>query len=385
MAISNNKDFFLGVSVMIGTIVGAGIFGIPYVISKSGVIPGLFYFLVLGILVTFVHLFAGEFILRTEGDHRLPGLAKMYLGKKVGVIATFAVILGVAGALLAYIILAGNFLNIIFASLSSPFAGLSAFHLALAFWLVLSFFIFRGLKVIAPAEILSNILFFALILFVVFFFLPKLNFSNLVLFSSADLFLPYGVVLFSLVGWSAIPEIIGIFKGSEGKKKIKKVVIASTVIVIALYVIFSLVVLGITGNNPSSDTLSGLAPFLDNKIILLLTLAGVITLADSFLVLGLYFRNTFIRDFKISKNLASLIACGLPMILFLAGFRSFIGVIGFVGTVLGAVEGVLLILIYKKAKVLGQRVPEYSLKVPSVLPYFIILMFILGAIGEFLL
>jgi tyrosine-specific transport protein len=224
-----------------------------------------------------------------------------------------------------------------------------------------------------------------LILFIIWFFLPKLDFSNLVLFNSADLFLPYGVALFSLVGWSAIPEMIDIFKTSEEKKKIKKVIIVSTIVVVTLYILFSMAVLGITGGNPSPDTLSGLAPFLDSRIIMLLTLAGVITLADSFLVLGLYFRNTFVHDFKMSKTLASLIACGLPMVLFLIGFRSFIDVIGFVGTVLGAVEGVLLLLIFRKAKVLGQRTPEYSLKVPSALVYFIILMFVLGAIFEFVL
>jgi len=385
MISQSTKRFFLGLSIMVGTIVGAGIFGIPYAVSKSGIIPGLFYFLVLGVLITFVHLFSGEFILRTEGNCRLPGLAQRYLGEKAKMVAIFAVILGVSGALLAYIILAGNFLDIIFSSLPSSLGGLSPFQLAFAFWLVLSFFIFRGIKVIAPAEIFTNVLFFALILFIIWFFLPKLDFSNLVLFNSADLFLPYGVALFSLVGWSAIPEMIDIFKTSEEKKKIKKVIIVSTIVVVTLYILFSMAVLGITGGNPSSDTLSGLAPFLDSRIIMLLTLAGVITLADSFLVLGLYFRNTFVHDFKMSKTLASLIACGLPMILFLIGFRSFIGVIGFVGTVLGAVEGVLLLLIFRKAKVLGQRTPEYSLKVPSALVYFIILMFVLGAIFEFVL
>jgi tyrosine-specific transport protein len=149
MISQSTKRFFLGLSIMVGTIVGAGIFGIPYAVSKSGIIPGLFYFLVLGVLITFVHLFSGEFILRTEGNCRLPGLAQRYLGEKAKMVAIFAVILGVSGALLAYIILAGNFLDIIFSSLPSPLGGLSPFQLAFVFWLVLSFFIFRGIKVIA--------------------------------------------------------------------------------------------------------------------------------------------------------------------------------------------------------------------------------------------
>ena len=33
-------------SILLGTVIGAGIFGIPYVIEKSGIIPGFFYFLI---------------------------------------------------------------------------------------------------------------------------------------------------------------------------------------------------------------------------------------------------------------------------------------------------------------------------------------------------
>jgi len=118
------------------------------------------------------------------------------------------------------------------------------------------------------------------------------------------------------------------------------------------------------------------------KIIFLGALAGLITLADSFLILGLYLRNTFIYDLKISKNLACLTACGMPLILFLIGFRSFIATIGFVGTVLGVIEGIIIILIFKKAKTMSDRQPEYSLKIPSALLYFLIAIFIFGAISQ---
>ena len=76
-----NKNFLFALSVLLGTIVGAGIFGIPYVISKSGMIPGFFYFLILGGAVLLIHLFFGEIILRTKGEHRLVGLAQRYLGR----------------------------------------------------------------------------------------------------------------------------------------------------------------------------------------------------------------------------------------------------------------------------------------------------------------
>jgi len=374
------KNFLFALSTLIGTIVGAGVFGIPYVIAKSGIVPGFFYFFILGGAVLLIHLFFGEIILRTKGKQRLIGYSQKYLGRWGKLLITIAVILGVTGALLAYLILAGDFLEILF----SQYTDLTSFNFSLIFGVVLSCFIFRGIKLIAPTELFTNLLFFLVIFIIFSLCLPKINFSNLPLFNLPDIFLPYGVILFSLIGWSAIPEIVEILKTAGRLKSLKKIIISGTVIVIVFYVLFTMGIIGITGGKTSTDTLSGLIPLLGGKIIFLGALAGLITLADSFLILGLYLRNTFIYDLKFSKNLAFLIACGLPIILFLIGFRSFIGIIGFVGTVLGVIEGIIIVLIFKKAKTMSDRQPEYSLKIPSILLYFLIAIFILGAVSQLL-
>ncbi|GAI23585.1 unnamed protein product, partial [marine sediment metagenome] len=106
--------------------------------------------------------------------------------------------------------------------------------------------------------------------------------------------------------------------------------------------------------------------------------------ATSFLIIGNYLKNTFFYDYKIPRWGAAFIAFGIPLILFLIGFRQFIGVIGFVGIIYGVIEGILIILIFKKAKTLGDRQPEYSLKVPSALLYFLMIIFILGAASQIL-
>jgi len=372
------RNFLFALSTLIGTIVGAGVFGIPYVIAKSGIAPGFFYFFILGGTVLLIHLFLGEIVLRTKGRQRLIGYSQKYLGKWGKLLITIAVILGATGALLAYLILAGEFLEILF----FPYTNLTSFYFSLIFGVVLSYFIFRGMKLIAPTELFTNLLFFLVIFIIFSLCLPKINLSNLSLFNLPDIFLPYGVILFSLVGWSAIPEIVEILKTAEEKKSLKKILILGTTIVIVFYVLFAVGIIGITGGKTSTDALSGLIPFLGGKIIFLGALAGLITLADSFLILGLYLRNTFIYDLKISKNLAFLTACGIPLILFLIGFRSFIGTIGFVGTVLGVIEGIIIVLIFKKAKTMSDRQPEYVLKVPSILLYFLIAIFILGAVSQ---
>jgi len=373
------KDKFpLALAILIGTIIGAGIFGIPFVLMRSGIISGLFYFLILGGAVLLIHLFFGEIILRTKEKCRLIGFGQKYLGNWTKPIIFFSVIFGVTGALLAYLILGGEFLRILF----SPIFNLSSYQFTLIFWLSLSYFIFRGIKLIIPAEFFTNFLFFFVIIIILGFCFPKFNLANVSILNFPNVFLPFGVILFSLIGWSAIPEICDFLKDPEEKKKIKKIIVSSSIIVIALYLFFALAVIGMAGENVSQDTLSGLIPFLGEKIIFLIALAAVITLADSFWALGLYLKNTFIYDLKLSKTTSAIMTCGFPLLLFLVGFRSFITIIGFIGTIVGAIEGIIIILIFKKVKFLGDREPEYSLKVPSFLLYFLIGVFVLGAISQ---
>jgi len=374
-----NKNFLFALSILIGTIVGAGIFGIPYVISKSGIMPGFFYFLTLGVLVILIHLFFGEIVLRTKEQYRLPGYAQKYLGNWGKILITISTIVGLVGACLAYIIIGGDFLKIILA----PFLNLSNFYFSLIFWAVLAFFIFRGIKLIAPAEFLMNIALIFVFFLIFGLALPKINLQNFTLINLESIFLPYGIILFSLSGWIAVPAMLGILKGEE-KKKIKKIIILVITFIVILYSLFTLAVIGASGGNVTPEALQGLIPFLGSQIIVLGALVGLLAIATSFLIIGNYLQNTFFYDYKIPRWGAAFIAFGLPLILFLIGFRQFIGVIGFVGIIYGVIEGILIILIFKKAKTLGNRHPEYSLKVPSALLYFLMIIFILGAVSQIL-
>jgi len=129
MTLFPTKASFFALMTLLGVMIGAGIFGLPYVVAKAGIIPGLFYFLVLGGVVLLLHLFFGEIVLRTQGKHRLIGYAQRYLANPGKILITCSTILGISGTLLAYVILGGNFLKIIFSS----FLSWSFFYWALIF------------------------------------------------------------------------------------------------------------------------------------------------------------------------------------------------------------------------------------------------------------
>jgi tyrosine-specific transport protein len=378
------KSFFSASAVFIGAIIGAGIFGIPYVISKVGLLPGLIYFLILGGAAILIHLFFGEIVLRTNSKCRVVGFAEKYSGKKEKFLMTVSFLIGMAGSLLAYAILGGQFLKIIlsgvFPSLSLPY-----FLPTVFFVFVLSFFLSNGMKAAAPFEIFTNICFFSIIFIIFCFGFSKINVQNFSLIGQGNMFLPFGVIIFSMIGWNAIPEIRELLKTPKERKSLKKVIIFSTVFCAMVYLAFSLAVWGISGRGTSQDALSGLVPFLGQKVVLFGALAALFTLADSFLIIGISFKNTLICDLKTNKVLANLLVLGLPLALFFVGFQSFIGTIGFIGTILGVVDGIVIIIMFINAKKRSERQPEYSLNVPSYLIYILVLIFILGGIAQFFL
>lgn len=372
------KKFLLSLSVLIGTIVGAGMFGIPYVVSKSGIIPGFFYLLFLGIIALLLHLFFGEIFLRTKDNLRLPGLADKYLNPKTKFIVAFSTIFGIIGTLLAYIIIGGDFLKIVL----SPFLSLPDVYFNLIFWMFLSYFIFRGLKTISIVELIMNCALFLSLFFILFIALPKVDLHNFSIFNGKNIFLPYGVILFSFIGWTAIPSLFEILKTSQERKKGKNIIILSSLVVFILYILFAIAIVGISGANTSTDALSGILPFIGDKIITIGAIFGMLAVATSFLIIGNYLKDVLSHDYKIPHWLSALIACLAPLAFFLIGFREFITVIGVVGTVVGAIEGILIVIIYKKAKKLGDKEPEYKLRIPAFFLHLLILIFILGAISQ---
>ena len=368
-----DKSSVLALASLIGTIIGAGVFGIPYVMAKSGIVFCLFYFLILGTVVLILHLFFGEIILRTKQKYRLIGYTEKYLGKKAKILVSFSTILGTIGSLLAYIILTNNFLKIILPG------HINSLYIGLILWAVLSFFVFSGIKRISQVQFLMNICFFTAIFLVFFNALPKIDINNFILTNSRYVFLPYGVILFSLVGWNAIPGVENIL---VDKKNLKKVILQAMIICLCFYFLFGLLISGVTGSNTSPEAFQGLVPFLGQKVMLLGAIFGIFAVSTSFLTSANYLKNTLIFDYKIPFLISFSLVIFIPLILFLIGVRQFIWVIAFIGIFMGLVDGTVISLIYQKAKKYGDRIPEYSLNIPKYFFFSIIIILFFGAFIE---
>ncbi|MBC7074043.1 hypothetical protein H5T58_01495, partial [Candidatus Parcubacteria bacterium] len=89
--------------------------------------------------------------------------------------------------------------------------------------------------------------------------------------------------------------------------------------------------------------------FLGKNFANLALFFGFLTTITSFVTIGLTAKKIFWFDLKLNKNLAFLITTLSPLILFFLGFRTFIPIISFLGAILLGIEGILVLIMYKKA------------------------------------
>ncbi|MEK7659135.1 MAG: aromatic amino acid transport family protein [Patescibacteria group bacterium] len=368
------KDFLYASSILIGTIVGVGIFGIPFSFAKAGFLAGFLFLVFVGAVSLIINLIFGEVVLRTKELHQFTGYTKIYLGQGVKKMAAFAWFAGIYGALLAYIIISGSFLFNIFVSW---FYTAPAFYSTL-FFIFVSLAVLAGLRAVAWFEFFM-VAFFTVIVFLIFIFgIPKIDLSNLAMLSTSEFwFLPYGILLFAYAGFSAIPLQRELLKDHPGI--LKKSILWGSLIPALLYFVFTLAVVGISGETTSPDVVSGLAEFLDYRIIFLISFFGLLTITTSFMALASVLIETFRLDYGFKKFKAWALAVFIPFILFWFGVRNFIEVISLAGSVAIGIEGVVLVFMYKAAKKGGNREPEYSLNLPAWILNGIMILFALGA------
>jgi tyrosine-specific transport protein len=365
-----NRKFFATAFTLSGATIGAGILGLPYVFSKAGFWIGSFWLLVIGLIMLFTNLAVGEVSLRTRKIHQLPGYAEKYLGKTGKILMLFAVMFGVYSALLAYLVGEGQ-------SLSRLFFGSFDYsvYFAIGFWLCM-FFLFReGLRQLKRVELYGVFLIIAIILGMFVWFYPGIDETNLQNFDAKNFFLPFGLVLFALLGFTSISEMRLEIRGSE--KSLKKAIILGTLVPIILYFIFSLVFVGVLGKNVEEVATISLGN--------LTTLLGIATMLTSYFALSFVLKDIFVYDVKKSRLVFPLVILA-PLLMYLLlvfmNLADFIDILTIGGIVSGGLTALLILLMHLKAKKKGDRKPEFSVYMRWPLLILIGMIFVLGVFFE---
>lgn len=354
---------FQAIATLVGTIIGAGILGIPYVFARAGFWTGVLVLAFITFAMISLKLMIGEMSLRTYGKHQISGYVEKYLNKSWRNITSTILVITISGALLAYFIGVSEVLAEIF--------GGSNLLWGLIFYVAASAFLFFGIKLIKNTEFILTAFIFLIVFIIFLLSLDHLEFANLSSFNFSKLLIPYGVILFACSGVVAIPEVREILFRRE--HLFKKAVFLGAIIPSVIYLIFAWIVVSVTGMHTTEVATIGLGHVMGKEIIIIGNLFAFFTMATSFLTIGLALKEVYNYDFKVKHFWAWLLTITLPLVIYFLGFNDFIKTISIAGALGFGVNGVVYIFAYWQARQKGERYPEYILSKKFALPVSVLL------------
>src|SRR3989344_3634521 len=368
------KNLILPAAILAGTIIGAGMFALPYLFMKAGLMTGLFYLVLFAIVFILMHCMYADIALRTLGTHRFAGYAGLYLGTSGKAIALVITVVGAILVSTAYLILSISFLHLIIPALQDTYT-------VLLFWTLSSLTILFGIRRLALAEFLSTYGIAAIVLILFYYGIPGLGRAGAAPLSNLNnFFLPYGAVLFSLSGRVAVTAVIDYFKKSGSNALItntKFAILLGTIAPAALYALFIIAVLGISPI-VTPDAVSGLISHLPLVILWLVGGLGLIAIWSTYIVMIYDVEKSLKFDFGLSSFIAKVFVVIAPLALYFAGLKNFLGIVGFVGGVFIGIEGLLIIFMWKRLPKRRSVLIFKSLNLFT--PYILLIIFLFGII-----
>ncbi len=372
----------IAITTLIGTIVGAGILAIPYVVAQSGFLFGLIITIALGLSLLLVNLMAGEMVLRTKKQHQLTGYAEKYLGRWGKRLMMFSMAFSIYGALTAYLIGEGEALKAIF-HWGDPL------WYSIIFFMIVFVIIYRGIKAAGKVELILIVLLFVIVVFIGIMSYDNIRIDNLTTVDLTKFFVPYGVILFALMGFPAVPEMQEVLEAE--KRKMKKAIIIGSMIPIILYIFFAFVVIGIIGLEnfellePNQQIATVALSIYSSPVLgIFANLIAILAMFTSFLTLGIAMIGMYEYDYLFSRPSALALTFLIPLAITLFQLSTFITVIAITGAIAGGLQGIIIISAFWKARIYGEREPEYHLSAHKILGSVLILVFAIGVIIELL-
>ncbi|MFA5406650.1 MAG: aromatic amino acid transport family protein [Candidatus Nanoarchaeia archaeon] len=329
------------IATIIGTVIGAGVLGLPYAISVSGFIPGVILTLLIGFAMTMLLLYLGEVVLRCKEVYQLPGLVRKYLSKNSYRLTMVLFVLSIYGALISYTI-----------GVSSSLVGNQTFYMFLFIGLM-SIPILKGVHLMDKVQLIMISGLIIMIVIIGLSITPLISLDNLLMINPTQFFYPFGVIFFALTGYSVMPELEQILL--KEKKSFLPAVLIAMIACTIIYLLFSAVFIGAFNGSiqqVATQSLSG-------SLGLLGTAIAVFGMTTSFMGLGVALSDMFKHDLGFSKVKSWGLTCLVPLLIAVLFKPDFIQPIQISGSYAGTITGFIIIALWFKAR-----------KVRGVKPYF---------------
>jgi amino acid permease len=340
--------------LLLGTTIGAGIFTLPITLAKSGFLIYFFLLALLAWIMAKVNWFYKEVIGTVKERHQLGGYVRQILGPGWALAATVLLLFSTVGALLAYLILAGNFISAV-TPLNSTQASWAFYFLVF----LLLYFGGRRLEVLDIFVTVVKLLLLCLVIIITFSLNEATTAVSLQLnqMHFKEVLIAYGSVLFALTGYSIVPEL-------RRDKTEKKAISLAQAVVALFYFLFALSLLRFVQNGEFAIN--------NNFQRVVFNITGIFTVLTPYLMLSWVGYDVFDKDLGFPKKEALILILILPLLFYLIGFHDFLAVISISGGVFLGIIGFLIAKMYRK------KFPTKN----KLLVRVIQLIFIAGAVAE---
>lgn len=331
--------------ILASLIVGAGMFSLPHVFIRSGIVYGFIALLFFTwVSISLASRYA-KIIDINDVDKRFAGYAERYLGKKGYITSLVFTLFGILLTLTIYIALAPSFLSLIF-------PGISGLILAMIFWIICTAIVFLGVK---NSSAVSLIVFSAMTAIIIFFGIFALiregvsNVSVITLFDPVNFFLPFGPLLFALSGRAALSAMRESYKHNEySLLKFIKSIHLGVIISSLIYIIFITTIIILSKQGVAPDSVTGIMG-LPLWGLITIGVLGILAILDSYVLLGMEFIGVLTKDTNISKIIAYILLTFIPIIIYFVGAGNFLIFIGIAGGIFIAAESIMVILMGRRA------------------------------------
>ncbi len=330
------RSFLRAFLAMVGTIIGAGIFGLPAAFTRVGFIPGTLLFFSLALVVTATHLILAEQMLATGQRLRLAGVARRGLGEFAYELTSITYPLGILAANYAYIILGGEFLSVMATGLGIE---LPVGVWQILFWVGGAVTVIFGLKMVARVESYATAALVVAIGIALFFAMPLVDIRQVATATWHDWHLPFGIFLFSLSGMTVVGEVVDIT--GRHRKDTYLALIAGTLFSAVLSWSFG-VTLFFTAHGYPIRNAADIVSVLPSHAAWIVPLLGFLAVATSYITTAQDLRVTFEQDHAWKPRLALAVTLVTPLTLLAVLSRDFLSTIGFIGSVFIGINGVVI-------------------------------------------
>lgn len=334
-----------GVSVlvfMVASIVGAGIFALPFTLAAHGL------WVFVGVMVVAVwatvriHDAVVQLSASTHKNLQLPGLVGLYLGKNAARITGILFFICGFMSLLVYVLGLHELAQTFIPELSLWYVALPCVVLGI----VVSM---RGeALVLRNAFFFSSLVFFLIVVISLLCVLhPQFSLvSSITPLVVSDISI-IAVCFFALSGVVAIPELASMVRD---RFALRAPVAVATILVAALYVFFSIAVVGILQGGTTSVATSGLKLHFGASAILVGALVTAASFLSGLMLRSLSLVESFRWDYGFSKFTAltifGLVFVGMLQI----PWHSFAEVVAWSGGVIGGLLGIIIMSAYVRMK-----------------------------------